>query len=157
MRKSMITPETGEAVTAGLAWLDLTKIARAELTSEDPLYPIESALNPSGETGWRAAGSGRQTLRLLFDEPLLIRYVHLEFNEDKRQRTQEFVLRWSLDSGRSWREIVRQQYSFSPPDSCREVEEYNVNLAGVTTLELGIIPDISGEDVRASLARLLLA
>lgn len=52
---------------------------------------------------------------------------------------------------------IRQQYNFSPPDSCREVEEYNVNLAGVTTLELGIIPDISGEDVRASLARLLLA
>lgn len=157
MRKSMITPATGDAVTAERVWLDLTKIARAELTSEDPSYPIESALNPAGETGWRAAGSGRQTFRLLFDDPLLIRHVYLEFHEDKRQRTQEFVLRCSLDSGRSWREIVRQQYNFSPPDSCREVEEYNVNLAGVTTLELGIIPDISGGDARASLARLLLA
>lgn len=157
MRKSIITPATGETVTTAPAWLDLTKIARAELTSEDPSYPIESALNPDGETGWRAAGSGRQTLRLLLDEPLLIRHVHLEFHEDKRQRTQEFVLRCSFDSGRSWREIVRQQYNFSPPDSCREVEEYSVNLAGVTTLELGIIPEISGGDARASLTRLLLA
>jgi hypothetical protein len=153
----MIPAASGDTVAAELVWLDLTKIARAELSSVDPSYPIESALNPAGGAGWQAAESGPQTLRLLFDEPLPIRHVHLEFHEDQRQRTQEFVLRCSLDSGRSWREIVRQQYNFSPPDSCREVEEYSVNLAGVTTLELGIIPEISGGDVRASLARLLLA
>lgn len=157
MRKAIIAAETRGAVTAELEWLDLTRIARAELTSEDPSYPIESALTPNGGVGWRAAGPGRQKIRLLIDEPLRIRQVHLEFHEDERQRTQEFVLRWSPDAGRSWREIVRQQYNFAPPDSSREVEEYAVDLAGVTSLELSIVPDISGGDVRASLARLRLA
>lgn len=157
MRKAIISPETGGAVSAEQEWLDLTRITRAELTSEDPSHPIESALNPSGGVGWRASGPGRQTIRLLFDEPLRIRRVHLEFHEEVRQRTQEFVLRWSPDAGRSWREIVRQQYNFAPPDSSRELEEYTVDLAGVTALELGVVPDISRGDARASLARLLLA
>ena len=39
------------------------------------------------------------------------------FQEDEQERTQEFVLRWSPDGGQSYREIVRQQYNFSPPQS----------------------------------------
>jgi hypothetical protein len=71
-------------------------------------------------------------------------------------RTQEFVLRCSLDGGRSSREIVRQQWNFSSPDAVREVEEYPVNLSGITALELIIVPDISGGTVRASLKSLRL-
>jgi len=52
---------------------------------------------------------------------------------------------------------VHQQYNFSPPDTTREVEEYTVNLDRVTAFELSIVPDISGGDVRASLAGLQLA
>jgi hypothetical protein len=73
------------------------------------------------------------------------------------QRTQQFVLRWSSNGGRSYREIVRQQYNFSPPGTTREREDYAVDLDGVTTLELNIVPDISGGPARASLAQLRLA
>jgi hypothetical protein len=66
------------------------------------------------------------------------------------------VLRWSKDGGRSYREILRQQYTFSPPGATREVEDYTVNLDGVTALELTIVPDISGGDARASLISLRL-
>jgi hypothetical protein len=38
-------------------------------------------------------------------------------------RTQEFVLRWSRDTGHSFREIVRQQWNFSPSGGTREVED----------------------------------
>jgi hypothetical protein len=72
-------------------------------------------------------------------------------------RTQEFVLRWSPDGGRSFREIVRQQWNFSPPNSIREREEYQVHLSGVTVLELVIVPDISGGLARASLKSLRLS
>jgi hypothetical protein len=65
-------------------------------------------------------------------------------------------LRCSLDGGRSSREIVRQQWNFSSPDAVREVEEYPVNLSGITALELIIVPDISGGTVRASLKSLRL-
>jgi len=66
-------------------------------------------------------------------------------------------MRWSPDNGRSYREVVRQQYNFSPPETCREDEGYSVDLAGVTVLELSIVPDISGKDIPASLAWLRVA
>ena len=93
----------------------------------------------------------------MFDEPLQLRRVHVVFQEDERERTQEFVLRWSPDGGQTYREIVRQQYNFSPPGSTREIEDYAVHLEGVTALELKIVPDISGGSARASLAQLRLA
>ena len=61
------------------------------------------------------------------------------FQEDEKERTQEFVLRWSPDGGQSYREIVRQQYNFSPPGASSEVEDYDVDLHGVTVLELKIV------------------
>ena len=134
-------------------WLDLEHLVQAELTSEDPEHPIESALVTNSGSGWRAEQPGRQTIRLLFDQPHRIVRIQLEFREHERQRTQEFVLRWSPDGGTSWREIVRQQYNFSPPDSTHELEEYSVDLNALTMLELSIIPDISGGEARASLAR----
>ena len=41
-------------------WLNLDHIARVEITSEDNAHPIESALQPGEERGWRAAGPGAQ-------------------------------------------------------------------------------------------------
>jgi len=55
------------------------------------------------------------------------------------------------------REIVRQQYNFSPATNTRELEDYTVNLDDVLILEINITPDISGGNARASLARLRLA
>jgi hypothetical protein len=81
----------------------------------------------------------------------------LQFHEEERERTQEFVLRWSAEGGQSYREIVRQQYHFSPPDTTDELEDYAVELEGVKALELRIVPDISGGESRASLAQLRLA
>jgi hypothetical protein len=120
-------------------------------------YPIESALIPGTGPGWQAAQPGEQTIRLLFDEPLRVKRLHLVFHEDEHERTQEFVLRWSPDRGQSYREIVRQQYNFSPPGATREVEDYTMDLDGVTALELKIVPDISRGSARASLAELRLA
>jgi hypothetical protein len=96
-------------------------------------------------------------VRLVFDQPQRIKRVHLEFHEIELARTQQFVLRWSSNGGVSYREIVRQQYNFSPPGTTRECEDYPVDLDGVTTLELSIVPEISGGSARASLAQLRLA
>ncbi|HUT39722.1 MAG TPA: hypothetical protein VM011_00135 [Gammaproteobacteria bacterium] len=138
-------------------WLDLDQLVTVELTSEDAAYPIESALLADGGPGWRAQDPGKQTIRLLFDKPRRISHIQLVFQEEARGRTQEFVLRWAAGGGAPDREIVRQQYNFSPPDATRELEDYIVELDGLTVLELMIIPDISGNDTRASLAQLRLA
>ena len=157
MRKHIIGNGPRDVSAAEQGWLDLELLAQVEVTSEDIDYPIESALIPGSGLGWRAAQPGEQTIRLLFDEPQSLRRIHLMFHEAEQARTQEFVLRWSPDGSQSYREIVRQQFNFSPPGATREVEDYDIHLDGVTTLELTIVPDISGGSARASLAQLRVA
>jgi hypothetical protein len=157
MRKRIIRQGGEEVSPAGQRWVDVERLARVEITSEDPAYPIESALRLDSGPGWQAAGPGEQTIRLLFDDPLHLTRIRLIFHEAQQARTHEFVLRWSADGGQSYREIVRQQYTFSPPGTTSEVEDYSFSLDGVTALEVRIIPDIGGGNIRASLAGLYLA
>jgi hypothetical protein len=156
MRKRIINRSSKESVSTGRAWLDLERLARVEVTSEETGYPVESALTTGSGPGWLASETGKQTIRLLFDEPQALGHIHLVFEEERRERTHEFVLRWSKDGGRSYRDILRQQYTFSPPGAAREIEDYTVNLDGVTALELTIVPDLSGGNARASLISLRL-
>ena len=97
-----------------------------------------------------------QTIRLLFDAPQRLRRIRLLFREEKEARTQEFVLRWSPMADGSSRDIVRQQYHFSPSGATEEIEEYRVEFEDVTAMELTIIPNLSGGSY-ASLAQLRLA
>ena len=157
MRKRIINRDPQNVVPVDQKWLDLQSLAQVELTSEDAANPIEAALVPGAGLGWRAAQAGEQTIRLLFDELQRVRRIQLLFQEDQQARTQEFVLRWSPDGGQSYREIVRQQYNFSPPGVTREFEDYAVDLAGATALELRIVPDTSGGNARASVAQLRIA
>jgi hypothetical protein len=157
MLKRIIGQHTQSVSPSNQPWLNVDALAQVEVTSEDPAHPIESGLLPGTESGWRAAQPGSQTVRLVFDQPQRIKRMRLEFHEDELERTQQFVLRWSSNGGQSYREIVRQQYNFSPPATSSECEDYSVDLDGVTTIELSIVPDISGGPARASLAQLRLA
>ena len=156
MRKQIASQPQRESPAANTDWLDLEAVARVEVTSEDATHPIESALLPVGATGWRAESPGEQTVRLLFEVPQSLRCIRLLFREEKEARTQEFVLRWSRTVDDSSRDIVRQQYHFSPSGATEEFEEYRVELEDVAALELAIIPNLSGGSY-ASLAQLRLA
>jgi len=156
MRKAIV-PGTSERSTGfEPAWLDLERLARVEVSSEDPAHPVEDALRMGRPAGWRAGASGPQALRLCFDEPQLLQRIRVHFEETQHERRQEFTLRWSTD-GTSFREIVRQQWNFSPSGSTREAENYVVVLAGVCVLELHIVPDTTGGEARASLSELRIA
>ena len=157
MRKRLVTPIPKDAPHPDEGWLDLDSAASVEVTSEEKDYGIESALLSGEGQGWHAASPGTQTIRLIFDEPQKLTRISLLFEEGETARTQEFLLRWSADGGRSFREIVRQQWNFSPPDTIREVEEYRVELSGVRVLELVIVPDVSRGAARASLKSLRLS
>ena len=157
MRKRMITPDRQGSAPPDQDWLNVEDLALVEITSEDTAHPIESALLSGGTPGWRAADPGKQTIRLLFNHPQRLRRIWLNFVETRAERTQEYVLRWSADGGQSFREIVRQQWNFSPQGATRETEDHRVELPAVTVLELSIIPDTSGGNAVASLAQLRLA
>jgi hypothetical protein len=154
MRKAFISTRTRGGLPVEETSLDLERLARVELTSEDPGHPIESALVPGRGEGWRAAGPGPQRVRILFDEPRPIRRVHLVFEEADVERTQEFALSWTAAGEEAGRFLVRQQYTFSPGGSTREVEDYAFELEGVSAIELEIVPDLGGGPSRASMVSL---
>src|SRR3979490_3123500 len=157
MRKRLISPVPHAPLPFDGAGIDLAKLATVEITSEDEAHPIECALRLGETRGWRAAEPGPQIIRLLFDQPQKLKRSWLVFEETETQRTHEFALRWSPDHGHSFREIVRQQWNFSPPVTVRETEDYAVDLSELTVVELKILPDKSGGEARASLASFRLA
>src|SRR5207237_9188475 len=144
MRKQIISQPHRESPSANTGWLDLEALARVEVTSEDAAHPIESALLTVGATGWRAESPGEQTIRLLFEAPQRLRRIRLLFREDKEARTKEFVLRWSPTVDGPSRDIVRQQYHFSPSAPTEAFEEYPVELRDVAASELTIMPNLRG-------------
>src|SRR5215831_18646599 len=138
-------------------WLNVEEIAQVEVSSEDPQYPIESAFKSGKSLGWRASQPGKQTIRLLFDEPKDLRRIQLRFSEPLVERTQQFTLRWSGSSTGPFEEIVRQQWNFNPQSSTMEVEDYKVDLRRVLALELAIDPDLGKNQAFAALAEWRMA
>jgi hypothetical protein len=141
--------ETGGESEQG--WLDLEEIATVELTSENPDFPIESALGFRAGPGWRASQKGAQQIRIIFDQPVSLHRIQLRFHEAECERTQEFTIRWSSAAGGPSREIVRQQWNFSPAGSTTEIEDYAVALEAVSVLELTIQPDSGRQEAVATL------
>ena len=87
-------------------------LAEVEITSEDAAHPIESALLPGGGSGWPAGVPGKQTIRLLFAHPQRLRRIRLNSRSPSLSacKSTSVVAR----GGQSFREIVRQQWNFSP-------------------------------------------
>ena len=126
-------------------WLKLQEIAEVEVTSEADGYPIESAFTFGAGPGWRAASPGKQRVRVVFDQPQSIKRIRLQFNEPEVARTQEFSVQWFGGAGDPSKEVVRQQWNFSPHGS--EIE----------SVELTIDPDLGTGEAIATLADWRLA
>jgi hypothetical protein len=151
MRKSLIIDSQPDTSTEPVQWLDLKSLASVEVTSESSDHPVESVFATQAGAGWRAAEAGKQIIRLVFDQPHDVHRTQLRFSEAGVERTQEFVLEWAPLRG-PMREIVRQQWNFSPEGATSEVEDYHVDLDGVSVLQLTINPDITHAVAPASLS-----
>jgi hypothetical protein len=151
MRKRTIQTESRSVATAPApGGLDLAAVATVEVTSEQADFPIESVFAAApGE--WRAEAPGEQVIRLVFDEPTSVRSIQLSFVDPHQARTQEFTLSYAADQ--EMREIVRQQWTFSPDGCHSECEDYRVDLTAVRLLELRIQPDLQYGRAVANLAR----
>src|SRR5260370_7901069 len=143
MRKRIVGARRADAGgESEQGWLDLEEIATVELTSEHPGFPIESALGFEVGPGWRAAQKGAQQIRIIFDEPVSLHRIQLRFHEAECERTQEFTIRWSSAAGGPAREIVRQQWNFSPAGSTTQTQPHNLDQEGVSVLALTLQPHL---------------
>jgi hypothetical protein len=139
--------------------IDIAAVATVQVTSEATDHPVDHAFDGSrgpGGTRWVAGEPGDQTLILVFDAPQTIRRVVLEVEEPDVARTQELQLAVSIDGGRMYRELVRQEYNFSPPGTTFEREDWAVTVDGVTHLRLRIKPDKGGKTCRGTITSLVL-
>ena len=140
--------------------ISIADVATVQVTSEETHHPIDHAFDRSrgpGGSRWVAGAPGEQSVTLLFDSPQTIRRVGVEVEELAVSRTQELALSVSSDGGRTYRELVRQEFNFSPPGTSFERELWSVSVGAVTHLRLDIKPDKGGRAGLASLTSLSVA
>jgi hypothetical protein len=139
---------------------DIPSIATVLVTSEDADHPIDLVFDGNrgrGASHWIAGQPGEQMLVLAFDEPQTIRKVVIEVEEPTVSRTQEIALSVSDDKGQTYRDVLRQEYIFSPPGTTFEHEEWTLNVDAATHLRLSIKPDKGGKAGRATLTTVAIA
>ena len=159
MLRKKILPTEAPRTTRRAAEKDIAAIATVLITSEDASHPIDCVFDGQrgpGASRWIATESGEQTLILAFDSPETIRKVAVEVEEPDIHRTQEMDVAISHDGGRTYRELVRQEYNFSPPGTTLQHEEWAINAEAVSHLRLRIKPDKGGKACRATLTALAL-
>ncbi len=138
---------------------DIAALATVLVTSEAADHPIDHAFDTRrgpGGSRWAAAVPGEQILILAFDTAQTIRGVTLEVEELEVSRTQELELSLSSDGGQTYRELRRQEYTFSPPGTTFEREDWVVTAEGITHLRLRITPDKGSKPCRAILTSLVI-
>ena len=96
---------------------------------------------------------GVQRIRIHLHQPISVRRIQLCFLEPDLERTQELSTGWSSGEGGPPKEIIRQQWNFSPTGSNREIEDYELSLNSVAVLELVITSDLTAREAPATLAK----
>jgi hypothetical protein len=161
LRKKVISrPSAGPEPDFLEGEIAVADVATVQVTSEEADHPIDNAFDHRrgrGGSRWIAGAPGEQTVILQFDSPQTIRKIGVDVEELDVSRTQELSLSVSSDGGRTYRELLRQEFTFSPPTTSFERERWTVPGAAVTHLRLDIKPDKGGRVGRATLTSLTLA
>lgn len=139
--------------------IDIAACGTIAYSSEDPAHPVEHLLDGRsgpGGTRWLSANpDSPERILVEFDRPQTMSRLIFEVEETMRDRTQEVRVDVSDDGGRAYRQILVQEYNFSPRGATFQREDLRVNLCGITHLRLTIVPNKNGAGA-ASLTTLRL-
>jgi F5/8 type C domain-containing protein len=154
IRKYLLTPAGASAGVTGS--LDLATCAKLGFSAEDPSHPIENILDEDPNSYW-SSDRDNTTERLLveFDAPQNLSRLVYEVQETRLARTQEIRVELSQDSGRTYRGILTQEYTFSPEGATLQREDLRFEASAITQLRLTIVPNKNGSG-RATLTSLHL-
>ena len=156
-------PLEADAATSARAAgeIDIAGCATIAYSSEDPAHPVEHMLDGRcgpGATRWISARPDTvEHIVVEFDRPQAISRLVYEVEEATRERTQEVRVEVSEDDGRSYRQILVQEYNFSPGGATYQQEEQRFNLLQVTHLRFTIVPNKSGSGTATLTALWLFA
>jgi len=147
LRKRFLPDESGAGITAAGA-IDLASSSVIGFSSEHPSHPIENLLDSHAGLGGTRWISGRadvaERIVIEFDQPQTISRLVYEVEERERERTQEIRVEASLDHGETYRQVLVQEYSFSPGGATFQREDLRLRLENVTHLRLHIVPNKQG-------------
>jgi hypothetical protein len=135
-------------IAHGADEIDIAGCATIAYSSEDPAHPVEDLFDGRsgpGATRWMSARPDTlEQIVVEFDHPQTISRLVYEVEEAIRERTQEIRVEVSEDGGRTYRQILVQEYTFSPRGATYQREEQRFNLRQVTHLRLTIVPNKNG-------------
>src|SRR6476660_8457360 len=158
-KRPLETDATTNARAAGE--IDIAGCAAIAYTSEDPAHPVEHMLDgccgPGAPRWMSARPDTTEHIVIEIDRPQTISGLVYEVEETTRERTQEVRVEASEDGGQSYRQILVQEYNFSPGGATYQREEQRFNLRQVTHLRLTIVPNKSGSGTATLTALLLFA
>jgi F5/8 type C domain len=142
-------PEADAEAKAGAAdEIDIAGCATIAYSSEQPDHPVEHLLDGNsgpGATRWSSTRPDTtEHILVEFDRPQAISRLGYEVEEAERERTQEIRMEVSEDGGRTYRQILVQEYTFSPRGATYQREEQRFNLRQVSHLRLTIVPNKNG-------------
>jgi hypothetical protein len=158
--RKRIVPALDQPLESDPTAISVVDTATVLVTSEAADYPVDHLFDERGGPGgtrWVASTPGDQTIIVAFGEPHLLHRVSLEVEDRHQSRTQELTVAISEDGGKTYREVIRQEYSFSPPGTTFEREEWVIQSPGMTHVRIWIRPDKGGALAYATMTSLRLA
>jgi hypothetical protein len=139
--------------------INIVGCATIAFSSESPAHPIEHLFDGHsgpGATRWISARPDTvERVIVEFDEPHSISHLVYEVEESVRERTQEIRVEISENGDRTCRQILVQEYNFSPSGATYQREELRLNLLRVSRLRLTVVPNKNGSG-RATITTLRL-
>lgn len=150
VRKLLLPEEHPQARdTAGS--IDIAACATILYSSEHPEHPIENLLDDHGGAGGTRWASARQNateqIVIAFDTPRSISRLVYEVEEAQFERTQEIRVELSRDAGRTYQQVLVQEYTFSPQGATLQREDLRLDAEAVSQLRLTIMPHKSGNGI----------
>lgn len=146
VRKRLLPKEGENPAFAGE--IDISSHAVLAYTSDDPDHPIENLIDGShgrGSTFWTgAAPNTTERIVVEFDQPQSVSCMIYEVEECSCERTQEVRVEVSSDAARTYRQVLVQEYTFSPAGATFQRQEQRFNLPSITHLRVTIVPDKHG-------------
>ena len=141
--------------------IDIASHATLAYSSEDPAHPLEHLIDEHvgrGATRWASARRDTtERIVLEFDHSQSISRLVYEVEERYEERTQEVRVEVSADHGRTYRQVLAQDYTFSPQGATFQHEDLRLDLPAITNLSLTVVPNKGGSGVATLTALHLFA
>jgi hypothetical protein len=141
--------------------IDIAGCATVAYSSENPAHPVEHLFDGRsgpGASRWISARSDTVEHTVLeFDQPQPISRLLYEVEETDREHTQEVRVEVSEDRGRTYLQILVQEYTFSPRGATYQREEQRFDRLQASHLRFTIVPNKNGSGTATLTALRLFA